>query len=62
MRVDYSLEYENLEKLYLEFILISKISATSISKKNDGNLEFNLEKVNLDRSHSITVVSVGNLG
>ena len=41
LRVACSLEYEYLEKLYLEF---------------------NLEKVNLDRSHSITVVSVGNLG
>ena len=60
MRVDYSLKYENLEKLFLESVLISK--KTVISKKNDGNLEFNLEKVNLDRSHSITVVSVGNLG
>ena len=62
VRVACNLEYENLEKLYLELILTSKIPATFISKKNDGNLEFNLEKVNLDRSHSITVVSVGNLG
>ena len=32
-RVDYNLEYENLEKFNLEFILISNFSATSISKK-----------------------------
>ena len=49
MRVDYSLEYENLEKLYLKTFLISKIPATFISKKNNGNLEFNLEKVNLEK-------------
>ena len=49
MRVDYSLEYENLEKFYLEFFLTSKISATVVSKKNDGNLEINLEKVNLEK-------------
>ena len=49
MRVDYNLEYENLEKFYLEFILISNFSATSILKKNDSNLEFNLEKVNLEK-------------
>ena len=49
LRVDYSLEYENLEKLYLETFLISKIPATFISKKNNGNLEFNLEKVNLEK-------------
>ena len=54
MRVDYNLEYEDLEKFNLEFILISKISATFISKKNDCNLEFNLEKVNLEKA-------VGNL-
>ena len=53
-RVDYNLEYEDLEKFNLEFILISKISVTFISKKNDGNLEFNLEKVNLEKA-------VGNL-
>ena len=43
LRVAYSLEYENLEKLNLESFLISKILATVISKKRDGNLEFNLE-------------------
>ena len=48
-RVDYSLEYENLEKFYLEFFLTSKISATVVSKKNDGNLEINLEKVNIEK-------------
>jgi hypothetical protein len=43
LRVDYNLEYENLEKLYLESVLISKKKTVGISKKNDGNLEFNLE-------------------
>ena len=33
-----------------------------ILKKNDGNLEINLENDNLDKRHSIMVVSVGNLG
>ena len=28
----------------------------------NGNLEFNLEKVNIDRRHSIPVTTVGNLG
>ena len=54
MRGACNLEYENLEKLYLELILTSKIQATFISKKNNGNLEINLEKVNL-------VKVVGNL-
>ena len=54
LRVDYNLEYENLEKFYLKFILISNFSATSISKKNDGNLKFNLESDNLEKA-------VGNL-
>ena len=44
-----SLEYENLENFYLEFFLTSKIWATVASKKNDGNLEINLEKVNLEK-------------
>ena len=49
MRVDYSLEYEDLEKLYLESVLTSKKKTMGISKKNDGNLEFSLEKVNLEK-------------
>ena len=49
MRVACSLEYENLENFYLEFFLTSKIWATVASKKNDGNLEINLEKVNLEK-------------
>ena len=32
-RVDYSLEYENLEKLYLESVLISKKKHGNIEKK-----------------------------
>ena len=33
-----------------------------ILEKSNGNLEFNFEKVNLNGSHIILVLSVGNLG
>ena len=56
-----NLEYEYLENGYLECIIISKKMQWG-SKKNDGNLEFNLEDDNLDKRHSIRVVSVGSLG
>ena len=53
-RVACNLEYKYLEKFYLEFILTSNFPATFILKKNDGNLEINLEKVSLKKA-------VGNL-
>ena len=54
MGVACCLEYKNLENSYLEFILTSKSPATVISKKNDGNLEINLQNDNLKKA-------VGNL-
>ena len=54
MGVACCLEYENLENGYLKFILISKIPVTVILKKNNGNLEINLENNNLEKA-------VGNL-
>ena len=48
MRVAGKIKYKNLENSNLECNIISKISIMVISKKkNDGNLEFNLEKDNL---------------
>ena len=49
-----NLEDENLENGYLKFFLILKNPATGISKKNDGNLEINLENGYLEKA-------VGNL-
>ena len=51
---DSIIEYEDLENGNLECDFISKISIMVISKKSDGNLEFNLEKDSLENM-------VGNL-
>jgi hypothetical protein len=42
-------EYRNLEKRNLEAILISKVRATGILRKNDDNLELNLKNSNLKK-------------
>ncbi len=47
MAVD--LEYGFLENGSLEANLISKNTAIGFSKKNDGNLEFNLENGHLEK-------------
>ena len=47
-RVAGNLEYKDLENGNLECNLTSKKIVTGISKKNDGNLEFNLENDNLE--------------
>jgi len=49
LRVGCNLEYGNLENGKLETILISKITATGISKKSNGYLEFSLENGNLEK-------------
>jgi len=63
MREPGNIEYKDLKNGNMQCNLTLKKILTGISKKKPViNLEFNLEKVNLNRSHSITVMPVGNFG
>ena len=49
MGVAYNLEYQNLEKLYLECVFTSKKKWMGRSKKYNSSLKINLKKVNLEK-------------